>query len=145
MYNHVTGLDDVRAELQVRTMRHLADALADAAMGRTGEDGLVALARVHRRFVSDFPHRYEGLARESVDRAAFAEAAARANQALLSIVDSYGLDPEEALRAELAVFATLHGFTTLEASGFFADVIDIDALFEAVLAGAVGILTRPAA
>jgi AcrR family transcriptional regulator len=145
LYNHVTGLDDVRGEMQVRTMRQLAEALATAAMGRTGEEGLIALARVHRRFVSEYPHRYQGVTRESLNRVAFAEAAGRANEALLAVVGSYGLSPDEALRAELAIFSALHGFATLEANGFFGDVIDTDALFEAVVAGAVSILGQTSA
>jgi AcrR family transcriptional regulator len=148
LYNHVEGLDELRGELQVRTMRGLADELSSAAMGRAGEEGIRALARAHRDFARRHPHRYEGLTREPIDREAFAEAAAVANGAMLAVLRDFELDEAATLQVELAMFAGLHGAVTLEISGFYGDVVDPDALFETVVSAAIATLdgaTRKAA
>jgi AcrR family transcriptional regulator len=140
LYNHVEGLDELRGELQVRTMRSLAAELGAAAMGRAGEDGVRALARAHRDFARRLPHRYEGVTREPFDREAFAEAAVAANAALLAVLREFDFDDATTLQVELAIFAGFHGAVMLEISGFYGDVVDPDALFETVVTAAVATL-----
>ncbi len=41
LYNHVRGLDDVRAAVQARAMTDLGIHLREVAMGRSGKDGYV--------------------------------------------------------------------------------------------------------
>jgi hypothetical protein len=44
LYQHVDGINDVRRALGVLGVRELAEAVRGAAMGGTGDDGLVAMA-----------------------------------------------------------------------------------------------------
>ena len=113
LYNHVASLEALRGELQQRTMRQLGDALVRAALARGGRQGLLALSDAYRAFVRHHPHRYDGATRTPVDREGMAAAATQANGALLAVVRSYGVDPDDALLAQLGVFAALHGVVTL--------------------------------
>jgi AcrR family transcriptional regulator len=133
LYNHVPNLDAVRGELQVRTMEMLAAELQRAAMGRTGRDGLVELATVHRAFARRHPGRYEGATRAPIDREAFSRASVGANAALLAVMRTEGRQGQAALVAELAVFASFHGFVLLESSGLLDGTVDMDQLFERVV------------
>ena len=133
LYNHVRDLETLRGELQVRTMAKLGAELQKAAMGRSGRDGIIKLATVHRDFARRFPGRYEGATREPHDREAFADASATANAALLAVMRNQGLHGEEALTAELAVFASFHGFVLLENSGLLEGTVDMDKLFDRVV------------
>jgi AcrR family transcriptional regulator len=133
LYNHVPNLDAVRGELQVRTMEMLAAELQRAAMGRTGRDGLVELATVHRAFARRHPGRYEGATRAPIDREAFSRASVGANAALLAVMRTEGRQGQDALVAELAVFASFHGFVLLESSGLLDGTVDMDQLFERVV------------
>ncbi len=144
LYHHVRNLDALKAAVQVRTMSQLGAELRAAAMGRTGEDGLRALANVQRSFAHRFPRRYEGATRAPLDRPEFITAALDANEALVAMVRSYGLEGEAALYAETSAFAALHGFITLEISGFFEEDFDRDRVFEGVLDGAVSIISSAA-
>ena len=59
------------------------------------------------------------------------------------MVRSAGLSEERMLSTGTAVFASLHGFVSLEAAGYFSDLgptgtrFDLDEVFELVIRGAV--------
>jgi hypothetical protein len=124
-------------------MRQLAQALVSAAMGRSGDDGVRALAEVHRQYANRYPHRYEGATRQSIDREAFVEAAMVANDAFVAVIRSFGHGDHATLQLGLAIFASLHGAVTLEISGFFGDSATADELHETLVAEALQLLTRP--
>jgi AcrR family transcriptional regulator len=133
LYNHVANIEALRAEVQNRTMLQLGRELANAAMGRAGRDGFAEMALTYRSYARRYPHRYDGVTRAPIDRDAFGAAAEPANAALSAIVRSYGVEPDEILLAQLAVFASLHGAVALEINGFFANVIDPDRLYDSVV------------
>ena len=134
LYNHVSSLEALRAELQQRTMRQLGVELVGAALARSGRDGFLALASAYRAFVKRHPNRYDGATRAPIDRDGLLAASAQANQALLAVVRSYGVRAADDLPAQLGAFAALHGVVTLEVSGFLGDVVDPDVLYGTVVA-----------
>jgi AcrR family transcriptional regulator len=134
LYNHVSSLEALRGELQQRTMRALGAELVAAALARSGRDGFLALAAAYRAFVRRHPNRYDGATRVPVDRDGLQAASTPANDALLAVVRSYGVPPDEALTAQLGAFAALHGVVTLEVSGFLGGVVDPDVLYDSVVA-----------
>ena len=134
LYNHVAGLEDLKRELQERTIRMIGRELVVATMGRAGRDSFLELARTYRNFVLRYPERYLGMTRMPiVDQAAFALAAEDANNALLAVVRSYHVPEEHLLLAQLATFAALHGALSLEVSGFLGDVIDSAQIFDTLV------------
>lgn len=137
LYNHVSNLEDLRAEIQVRAMQLLGKQVRSAAMGRAGADGLRALSNALRDFARAHPHRYAGLTRTPIDRDAFFLAAGETLEALAVMVRSTGLPEERTLQTGMALFSALHGFVSLEASGYFGGVDDLDAVFDQVIRGAV--------
>ena len=148
LYNHVTSLEDLRSELQIRAMRQLGVELRQAAMGVAGEDGLHALARSFLRFARAHPHRYDAMTRPIADRVRYFEASTDAVQALSAVIGSAGVSADDALPAQMAFFSTLHGFNALEASGFFTPTdgvdVDFDAVYDQVVRGAVtAMASRP--
>jgi AcrR family transcriptional regulator len=133
LYNHVASLDALRGELQQRTMRQLGQELVGAALARSGREGFLALAAAYRSFVRRHPNRYDGATRAPVDREGLLAASSQANGALLAVVRSYGVEPADALTAQLGAFAALHGVVTLEVSGFLGDAADPDVLYDTVV------------
>src|SRR4051794_40526532 len=59
LYRHVRNLDALLGELQNRTILRLGTKLNRAAMGRTGEAGIRALAATLRQFAREHPNRYD--------------------------------------------------------------------------------------
>lgn len=144
LYNHVANLEDLRALIQVRAMRLLGDRVRKAAMGHAGLTGLRALSHALRAFARTHPQRYAALTRPPIDREAFYAAALDAIEALAVMVRSAGLPDDRLLQSAMALFASLHGFVSLEVAGYFGDLsgtsaesLDLDQVYEQVIDGAV--------
>ena len=137
LYNHVANLEDLRAEVQVRAMRLLGTHVRRAAMGHAGADGLRHLSHTLRRFAREYPHRYAAITRQPIDRTRFYEAASETIEALSVMVRSTGLPEDRILHTGMAIFSALHGFVSLEASGYFGGVPELDAVYDQVIRGAV--------
>jgi AcrR family transcriptional regulator len=146
LYNHVGGLDDVRRGVALTALRELGDALRDAAVGRAGDDALVALAHAYRVYAHAHPGRYAAVQRApAADDEELAAAGARAVDALLAVLRGYGVDGDEAIHAARAVRSALHGFVALEAGGGFGIAVDVDESFDRMVAAlAPGLRERPA-
>jgi AcrR family transcriptional regulator len=144
LYNHVANLEDLRAMIQVRAMRMLGEHVRAAAMGHAGADGLRALGHELRVFARSHPQRYAALTRPPIDPDGFYAAALTAIEALAVMVRSAGLAEEKLLQTGMSIFAALHGFVSLEVAGYFGDMsgsstpgVDLDAVYEQVIRGAV--------
>jgi AcrR family transcriptional regulator len=144
LYNHVANLEDLRAMIQVRAMRMLGEHVRAAAMGHAGADGLRALSHELRVFARSHPQRYAALTRPPIDPDGFYAAALTAIEALAVMVRSAGLAEEKLLQTGMSIFAALHGFVSLEVAGYFGDMsgsstpgVDLDAVYEQVIRGAV--------
>lgn len=131
LYHHVGTLDELRSALQVRTMRRLSDAFRDAAMGRTGTDGLVALGTAQRSFALTNRELYLGATTEPLDRTAYFAAALPGLGAFLAVL-GLPLDDPTAVPSALACFSAFHGPIALECAAFFADDAQPDATFATV-------------
>lgn len=125
LYHHVDGLDGLRRALRLRGVAGLRDALAEAALGRSGADAVRALAHAYRSWARDHPGLYELTLRGQSD--ADTEDA-RASYEVVRIVTGglrgYGLEGDDALHATRILRAALHGFVALEAADGFG--LDLD-------------------
>lgn len=137
LYNHVANLEDLRAEIQVRAMELLGKHVRRAAMGHAGADGLRVLSHELRAFARTYPQRYAAITRAPINRDAFFAAASETIEALAVMVRSAGLPEERILPTGMAIFSALHGFVSLEVSGYFGGVDDLEAVFAQVIRGAV--------
>ncbi|MDN5746240.1 MAG: WHG domain-containing protein [Nocardioidaceae bacterium] len=144
LYNHVTNLEDLRAQIQIRAMRMLGTHVRAAAMGHAGVDGLHALSQALRSFARSHPQRYAALTRPPIDREGFYAAALEAIEALAIMARSAGLSDDRLIHNAMAMFACLHGFVSLEVAGYFgdlsgtsADAVDLDEVYEQIIEGAV--------
>lgn len=135
LYNHVGSLDDVRRRVALVAVRELAETMRDAAVGRAGEDALIAVAAAYRDYAHRHPGRYA--ATQRAPAAADDEMAAAAGAAvgvLLAILRGYGLEGDDAIHAARTVRSALHGFVALEAGGGFGLPVDLDESFERMVA-----------
>ena len=111
----------------------LADAFADAAIGKAGADAVVALAQAFRAYIKANPGLY--LAGQDVtdltagDDAALRAAMDRSVRIVAAVMASFGLEGDDALHAVRALRATVHGFATLEIAGGFGLPLDCDESF----------------
>jgi AcrR family transcriptional regulator len=131
LYKHVASGDALQRLISMRGKAELGDVLGRAATGRARDDALVAMARAYRAWALDHPGRYQAAQRPSAVGDADDEAIShRAIQALVAVMDSYGLYGDEATDAIRAFRAALHGFVALESSGAFALPASVDRSFD---------------
>jgi AcrR family transcriptional regulator len=135
LYNHVAGRDDLVRGVGLLGLRELAATVREAAIGRSGTDGLVASAGAYRAFVLEHPGRYSAGA---VAAPAPGDADARAAGAaildvLRGVLRSWSLDEDETIHALRAFRSAVHGFASLEATGGFGIELDVDTSFERLI------------
>lgn len=145
LYHHVNGLDSLRAELQVRAMVDMGQAILEASAGRSGAEGVRDQAHAQRRFALNYPYRYEGMTRAAIDTERMRVAGRTSAEASTRMVMSAGVGEEEAWDLVRALFAAHHGFVVLEISGFFPVDVDMDEVFESVLDNSVRSVVAAAA
>jgi AcrR family transcriptional regulator len=144
LYNHVDGLPGLRRELALLSTRTLGQRLAEAAIGRSGSEAVVALAQAYRAYIQENPGLYAAGLRASGTQPAPDErqqaAEERVVQVGLAVMGSFGLKGEDALHALRAFRSLVHGFATLEAAGGFGLPLDCDESFRRLVEMFVGSL-----
>ena len=129
LYSHVESLDALLGLVQIRALAELGADLQRSAMGKSGADGVRALASALRSFATRHPGRYELAMSEPIDRPALQVAGADAGAAFSAVVQSLGAP----VSVELAFscLSTLHGVLVLDRAGLFrGNELDIEAVYE---------------
>ena len=137
IYNHVGGLPDLRRELSLLGLRRMGECMAEAAIGKSGPQALLAVAGAYRAFIKENPGVYSaGLPAsgnmERVDEE-IRQAEERVLHIVMSIIYSFGLEREDGLHAARALRSLVHGFATLEISGGFGLPLDLDESFRRLM------------
>jgi len=134
LYSYVDGLEGLRREITLLALEELGQQLWQAALGRSGPDGLVSVATVYRRYACAHPGRIEALTtfQDTTDD----EVRARAQylgEPVNAILRSLGLDDHQVIHAHRVFFAALRGFTITEATTGFRAPYSVDESFEQML------------
>lgn len=143
LYNHVEGLDGLRAALTLRALQGLNRTMRLAATGVAGKDALVALSAGYRSFARENPGLYPFLLRSAEGaEGAIREAAEELMQLMFAVLRGYGLPHEELVHAARFVRSALHGFVSLEAAAGFGMPEDVDLSFRRLIEAVDGALTH---
>jgi AcrR family transcriptional regulator len=130
LFSHVEGLDDLRDRVAVRAVEDLGAALRDAAVGRSGEDGVRALADAYRSWALDHPGRYAATQRApDPSDEAYVAAAQSAVDVVVAVLSGLGLAGDDAVHATRVLRSALHGFVSLEINDGFKLALDRDESF----------------
>jgi AcrR family transcriptional regulator len=135
LYNHVDGHAALIRLLSIRALGCLTDVIRDAAVGRSGETALTAVAHAFRAFVVTHPGLYATTVRapDPADEEMLA-AAAKPVEVMVTILGAWGLDGDDAVHQVRIIRSALHGFATIEAGGGFGIPLDLDESFERLIA-----------
>ena len=134
IYAHVAGRDGLLRGIALLGVREFTECLRDAAVGRSGEQAVRAVAVAYRDYAHRHPGRYEAIQRAPADPEA-AEAAADAVGVLAGILVAWRLTEDDAVHAVRTLRSALHGFVELERIGGFAIELPLDASFERLVTG----------
>jgi len=130
LYKHISGLEALRQGIAIWAARELARRMSRAAIGKSGDEAVLAIAQEYRDFAKDHPGLYPLLA-QAPDPADLAMEAASTE--ILAIIQAvlmpYGLEARESLHAIRGLRSLVHGFVSLETAGGFGMPLDIDESF----------------
>jgi AcrR family transcriptional regulator len=127
LYNHVQGLPGLKKELACYAIRKLKEELAEAAIGKSGEEALYSIGIAYVSFVRRHPGLYEATmgAPDPLDT----DVQAAGNEIvalLLRVLEPYRLDRENALHTVRGLRSIVHGFASLELKKGFNMNLDTD-------------------
>lgn len=134
LYNHIDGLSGLRSKLGVHGMKLLKEELMKAAVGRSGDEAVHALAGAYLSFARSHPGLYGGTLRapDPNDRE-YMQLGAELVDLLVRVLAAYGLKDDEALHAVRGLRSLLHGFTSIEQMGGFGLPLDLDITFRTLI------------
>ncbi|MFZ4664735.1 MAG: TetR/AcrR family transcriptional regulator [Caldilineaceae bacterium] len=130
LYNHIDGLPGLRRELTFVGLRQLGDAISRAAIGKAGDEAVLAVAQAYRRYVLAHPGVYAATVQAPApDDQALAEASRAIVEVVLAVLAPYGLAEQAAIHAVRGLRSIVHGFATVEVAGGFGIPLDRDESF----------------
>ena len=130
LYKHITGLEALRQGIAVWAARELARRMSRAAVGKAGDEAVLAIAQEYRDFAKDHPGLYPLLV-QAPDLAdvAMETASTEILGIIQAVLTPYGLDARESLHAIRGLRSLVHGFVSMETAGGFGMPLDIDESF----------------
>jgi AcrR family transcriptional regulator len=129
LYGHVDGIDGLRREVQLLALRELGDRCWQAALGRAGEDALVALLDVYRVHTRDHPGRSAAMLDVDLRDPDVRTLGARVAEPFLVTLRSFGLSEDQLLPTQAILSVSVRGFGISEAHGRFGKRAAADAAF----------------
>lgn len=143
LYNHIDGQDDLRRGLAVFAVRELGARIARAAIGRTGEDAILAIGHAYRQFAHEHPRLYQASLRApDPDHQALIDASEEILDVLRLVLEPYQLSPEDQIHAIRGLRSLMHGFVSLELAGGFGLPVDVDESYHRLLTAFIRGLQR---
>ncbi|MBL4930690.1 TetR-like C-terminal domain-containing protein [Clostridium paridis] len=120
LYNHINGIQDLRKKLSIYSIRKLREDMANAAIGKSGDDAVHALADAYTSFSKKHPGLYSSINNVSDfnDEDLIAEENALID-VVLKVLAAYGLKGDSAIHATRGLRSILHGFTSLDQNNGF--------------------------
>ena len=130
LYNHVDGADDLKSGIALFGTQELGRQLGRAAIGRSGEDALWALAAAYRAFAKERPGLYHlTLQAPAPDETERIAASDEIIAILTRVLEPFGFTDDVAIHVIRGFRSVLHGFVSLELAGGFGIPLDVDQSF----------------
>lgn len=133
LYKHVAGLGELRTLLGARVLDDMTEHFTRAALGRGGDDAVIALMHAYRDYVKAHPARYAAAPLDPLHDPALAPAGGKLLAVVLGALRAYDLDPSAAIHATRCLRAVAHGFSSLEAGGGFGLPEDLDHTYDQLI------------
>jgi AcrR family transcriptional regulator len=134
LYNHVDGMPGIRKDLADWSLSRMKEQLADAAIGVSGEDALMAMGLAYLAFARKHPGLYEATlyAPDRNDPVSL-KSAEEFVHLILRVLEAYSLSEEESIHTVRGLRSIFHGFVSLEIKKGFGLALDRDASFRYIL------------
>lgn len=121
LYNHIEGVDDINREVGKHAASLLNQTLADAIADKERDQAVEALAYAFRNFVKENYELYRSIiGLPTLDQGdGLREIGRDSLQVVRDVVHQYELPERDAIHFSRCFRGVLHGFVTLETSGYY--------------------------
>ena len=119
LYSHVDGSTGLREGMAGLALDELADRVAEALVGRSGADALVAFAGAYRDYARAHPGRNDATRLRLGPDSPAVVAGRRHADLARAVLRGYDLDEADTVHAVRLLGSVVHGYTDLELSGGF--------------------------
>ena len=134
LYRHVDGYDELVKQLALRGRETLAGSLAEAAIGVSGPDAVVAVGRAWRDVVKAHPGLYAATDRHPcAGDVELEEAVERIVGIIARSLGGFSLDEAERVHVARGLRSSFHGFAHLESGDGHPHEHDLDDTFDHLL------------
>ncbi len=134
LYRHVDGYDALVRALGLRGREIIAGRLAEAAVGKAGDDAVRAMGNAWRGVVRDHPGQYAATDRYPCAGDQELEAAVeRVVHVLAQALVAYDLDADDQVHVARSLRSAFHGFAHLESGDGHPHPLDLDETFDHLL------------
>ena len=138
LYKHVDGLPALRRGVTVTAKKSLSVVLGAAALGRSRDDALTAIAIAYRTWALAHPGQYPmAMQAPHPDEAEDIAVSTALVDMVFRVLAGYGLRGDDAVDATRFLRASLHGFVSLETGGGFALPIDLERSYQRLTASVI--------
>jgi AcrR family transcriptional regulator len=131
--HHVDGIEALERAVGLVGVDLLASECGMAAMGRSGCDALVAVARAYRDVARRHPGAYRLAQTAHPGDPEWTDRSAAVLGPVLAVLAGYGLTGDRAIHAARTMRSALHGFALLELEAGFGIDLPLDESFEFLL------------
>ncbi|HWK23197.1 MAG TPA: TetR/AcrR family transcriptional regulator [Ureibacillus sp.] len=142
LYYHISGVDDITKAVGELASERMNQAFESATKGKERDAAVSALAHAYRKYVKENPELYLAIMGVPLsDDKDLSEQRMRTISPIYEIMGQYRISKEEIMHCQRIFRSTLHGFTMLEASGFFqAQDTNVDESFDFLIQNQVLLL-----
>ena len=135
LYKHISGLDGLHQGIALWGARDLGRRMSRSAVGKSGDEAVLAIAQAYREFAKDHPGIYPMLVQApDPSEHALQEASGEILATIQAVLAPYGLGEGERLHAIRGLRSVVHGFVSMEVGGGFGMPIDVESSFDYLMA-----------
>ncbi|MNJ41301.1 hypothetical protein D3C77_362200 [compost metagenome] len=128
LYNHIRGLEELRALLAVYALEQLYSSISEETGDLAGKEGISRFAHAYIAFAREHPGLYESaqIAPQGTNEQAIRQAGSLIVDLVLRLLQHYKLTEEDALHAVRGLRSLIHGFASLERLGGFGLPLSVE-------------------
>jgi AcrR family transcriptional regulator len=143
LYNHIGGIDEARSYIAQCALKKLEEAVRDAAIGYSREDALRKIAAAYRSFAVTRPELYKAfISSANLDDAGIEEAKMSVVRIFQQVLEPYQLSHKNKIHFTRCFRSCLHGFVSLESTGFFKGDVNLDESFDTMIESLLALLNN---
>jgi AcrR family transcriptional regulator len=141
LYNHISGIDEVRLRLACYALEKMEAAVRDTAVGYSRGEALRKIADAYRHFESAHPELYRAFINSAnLEDKRIEEAKQSVVRIFYQVLEPYSLEYETKVHFTRCFRSGLHGFVSLENAGFFKNDVDIETSFTMLIENHLALL-----